>query len=284
MKADSQSDGLVLVINFDKNISAANQGELESEIQLAIKSETVINLVFDLKSKFLISTQSLRSLSTLSLKMREKGKFIFILNPHKDLKYQIIDLGLSTLFKPIASLDAIPAENLQPKGKSMSLNAEFVNVFLAGAIETLKVQCHTECKPLKPIVKEDRHNNLYTIDIAGVVGITSSQFKGSIAICFPASSFLKIMTSMVGEECKEITKEIEDGAGELINIIFGYGKRILNQNGQSVEMALPSIVRGQLVRISQSAADPTLLIPFETNQGPFHIEITLQNQENKSAA
>src|SRR5688572_11064834 len=82
-----------------------------------------------------------------------------------------------------------------------------------------------------------------SMDIAAVIGLTSKSFNGSVAICFPKAVFLMIMEKLLGETHKDIDKELEDGASELLNIIFGQAKKVLYAKGYAIERAVPTIVR-----------------------------------------
>src|ERR1700744_6373713 len=104
------------------------------------------------------------------------------------------------------------------------LDVNFVKPFVDGTIHTLEVQCHVTAKVGKPYIKGKSGGEPPQIDIAGIIGITSPSFKGSISLCFPEKTFLGIMGKMLGETYTSITKDVEDGAGELTNIIFGAAK------------------------------------------------------------
>lgn len=159
---------------------------------------------------------------------------------------------------------------------SYVLDVNFVKPFVAGTMETLRVQCHVEVKVGKPFMRKAGQPEGLRIDIAGIIGITSSSFKGSIALCFPERTFLGIMGKMLGETYTSITPEVEDGAGELTNIIFGAAKRVLNDKGHDIQKALPSVIRGGGVQIRHLTPIPTVILPFETELGPFQIEVGIE--------
>lgn len=155
-----------------------------------------------------------------------------------------------------------------PGGK---IDVNFINPFIDGAIETLKVQCSFIAKAGKPFLKGPDLQS--KIDIAAVIGLTSPNFKGSVAICFPQNVFLTIMEKMLGEKQTSITRELEDGASELLNIIFGQAKRVLNERGYQIEKAIPTIIRGQDLNVHHLTPKPTIVVPFSTDLGFFNIEI-----------
>jgi chemotaxis protein CheX len=154
------------------------------------------------------------------------------------------------------------------------VDVNFINPFIEGAVETLKVQCSFTARSGKPFLK-GKGPQLKT-DIAAVIGLTSQSFKGSVAICFPEEVFLMVMERMLGEKYSTITKELEDGASELLNIIFGQAKKVLNQKGYAIEKAIPTIIKGSDIAIKHLTPSPTIVLPFETEVGIFQIEIATQ--------
>lgn len=155
-----------------------------------------------------------------------------------------------------------------------NMDMTFLKPFVEGTMVTMKVQVGSESKFGKPFLKNRGIPGL-TIDIAGTVGIWTEKFKGSITICFPRQTFLKVMGKMLGEEFHEITSELEDGAGELMNIIFGHAKVVLNEQGNDLQKTLPSIIVGENMRLSQMSKQPVIILPFECDLGPFQLEIGL---------
>jgi len=157
----------------------------------------------------------------------------------------------------------------------VKLDVEFVSPFIEGTVETLKVQCEYPLKQGKPFLKGEG-KEIDTV-IASVIGLTSTKFNGSIAVCYPKEVFLKIMSNMLGEEYKEINEDLEDGAGELLNIIFGYAKKLLNEKGFDIQKAIPTIVTGDNLNVKHVSPNPTLVLPFESEMGPVHVEISIDS-------
>ena len=154
------------------------------------------------------------------------------------------------------------------------LDVNFINPFIEGAIQTLKLQCSFPTTAGKPFLKGSGPE--IKIDIAAVIGLTSKAFNGSVAICFPQKIFLTIMEKMLGEKYTVITAELEDGASELLNIIFGHAKKELNTKGYAIEKAIPTIIRGSDMSVKHLTSSPTLVLPFDSEAGTFHIEVATQ--------
>lgn len=153
------------------------------------------------------------------------------------------------------------------------LDANFIKPFVGGVLETLKVSCQTEVKTGRPYAAGSAVTP--AVDIAAIIGLTSKTFNGSIAICYPQKTFLTLMNRMLGMNEQEISSDFEDGAGELLNQIFGFAKRHLNTEGYEIQKAIPSVVRGQNLRIWHNREVPSGIIPFESDAGEFYLEIAI---------
>ncbi len=156
------------------------------------------------------------------------------------------------------------------------LDVNFINPFIEATVRTLKIQCDTEVLTLPPMIKGK--SQVLDTDIAGVIGITSKEFTGSIAICFPRSTFNGIMRKMCGGALSEDAREAEDGAGELLNIIFGQARTALNERGHSIKSAIPTIIHGKSIHVRHLAPGLSVVIPFESAYGQFRLEIGLDTE------
>lgn len=260
------------LISIKSNIDVNSVYDLSENVSQAFQENPLISdIVIDFKGQFSIKQDSIRSLSSFALELRKKIKKLYLLNFQKDLKDMLVKMALDDLLIPIDSLNQI--EHVVPK-KKPAIDVNFLNPFIEGTMKTLSVQCNMNCKPLSPKLKTPAFK--HPIDIAGVIGVSSKGFMGSIAICFPKEIFLKIMSNMLGEEFSEIDEDLEDGAGELLNIIFGHAKKVLNQTGHSLDKAIPAIVRGSALNVRHITSHACFILPFETDFGSFYIEISAE--------
>jgi len=154
------------------------------------------------------------------------------------------------------------------------IDTNFFKPFVTGTIKTLETQCETSAKPGKPFFKGDQAQPEF--GIAGVIGVTSKVFLGSITLCFPDKVFLGLMSRMLGEELTELSDELEDGVAELLNIIFGQAKIVLNEDGYGLEKAIPTVVRGKNINTSHLTHEKIVVMPFIVDDGEFHIEIGVE--------
>lgn len=270
MKYVAGSTGNMLLLTCVDDIDLEAATEMKKEIE---KSEN--SIILDLQEKFNLNSDAIRQLVPCALSMRKKFKMFYLLNAEKSLKHTINSMGLETLLKCVQNLNEIDSA-ATPKA-TKKVDASFLNPFVEGAIHTLKLQCSTECIPLKPVPKDEGHDTL--VEIAGVIGITSESFNGSISICFPEKTFLGVVGNMLGESYSEISQDVEDAAGELLNIIFGHAKKKLNEQGHALQKAIPTVVRGSKIRLKHMIQHQTFVLPFETEFGMFFIEISAEKQD-----
>ncbi len=151
------------------------------------------------------------------------------------------------------------------------LDTSFFKPFIEGALNTIKVQCNLSAVGESPYIKGTKPD--LNIAIAGIIGITSPKFTGSITLCFPEKVFLGMMERMLGEPFKEITSDLQDGVAELLNIIFGHAKVILNSQGHTIQKAIPTIIRGEKIQTTQMSKAKTFVLPFKSELGDFCVEI-----------
>jgi chemotaxis protein CheX len=160
---------------------------------------------------------------------------------------------------------------------AQKMDVNFFQPFVAGTINVLKIQCSVVAKPLKPFFKGDQATP--SVEIAGIIGLVSNTYAGVITLCFPGPVFLHIMSNMLGETYTTITKDLEDGAAELMNIIFGQAKLVLKERGYVIEKAIPSVATGQNISTTLLTTAKVIVIPFETEKGLFHIEVSLEEKK-----
>jgi chemotaxis protein CheX len=155
-------------------------------------------------------------------------------------------------------------------------DVNFINPFLGATLNVLKIQAQIIAQPGKLTVNNSE--NPVRSDISGVIAIVSENFKGSIALCFPESTFLKVMSKMLGEEQSSLTPEIADGAAELTNIIFGQAKVTLNERGYGIQMSLPQIMDKTMNALAPKTNEKSVIMPFKSEAGEFFVVITYEEK------
>ncbi len=155
------------------------------------------------------------------------------------------------------------------------VDTKFINPFIVGAVEALKITGGLTVEGGKPFLKG--HQAMARVPIAGQLGLLSKTFKGAITICFEEKVFLKMLSNMFGEDVTEITRENQDGAAEILNIIYGHAKTTLNKEGYEFDRALPTVVYGEDLKTSHGKLS-TLVIPLKTDFGFVYLEICVESK------
>ncbi|MES2525592.1 MAG: chemotaxis protein CheX [Bdellovibrionota bacterium] len=212
-----------------------------------------------------------RSLLQVCASLRpEKLKVYLILVP-SEVRHWIDETGIDSAFAIVPTMrEALNFLGIKPKKK---LDTDFINPFLDATVKVLEVQASLKFIPGKMTLKKADEPHLG--DVSGIIGIVSSVFNGSVIITFPEATFMNVMSGLLGEELKELTKEHIDGAGEITNMIFGQAKVVLNERGYGIKMALPSVISGKNHSTTSLTKGPVLVIPFSGNAGDFFVEVCL---------
>ena len=156
----------------------------------------------------------------------------------------------------------------------MKIDVDFYKPFVQATVKSFDIQCSMAIRPSKPFFKGRAEQPKF--GIAAVIGITCPSFNGSITLCFPKDLFLKLIKKMTDEEFDSITDEVADGAAELLNIVYGNAKAMLNQKGYNIGRSIPTIIRGEGVQSHHVTTSKTIVLPFITEFGEFHIEFATE--------
>ena len=151
------------------------------------------------------------------------------------------------------------------------MDVRFINPFLNGTLKVLKTMAFVEPKPGRPYLKKD---SLARGDVSGIIGLTGSA-TGSMALSFSEGAILKIVSNMLGEEIMEVNGDITDAVGEITNMISGVARKELETLGLNVSAAIPTVVSGKGHSIKHVLGGPSIIIPFEIEEGPFVVDICI---------
>lgn len=153
------------------------------------------------------------------------------------------------------------------------MNVKFINPFLEGTISVLKTMAFVEPRAGKPYLKMD---SLAKGDISGIIGLTGSA-TGSLAVSFSESAIIKIVSNMLGENIKSMDSDIKDAVGEITNMISGVARKNLEADGFYIQAAIPTVVSGKNHSIAHVMGGPSLIIPFEIDDGSFVVDVCLSD-------
>lgn len=273
---ESRRVGGVQTILCPPVIDPKNAEELLQKLQEDITAGDQL-VVLDFSKTKDIAVAAYRFFTLIHQALKKNNGMIISQNLGNTIGKQLTSAGLESIFNPRTRVDEackiLGLETPKAAGKPV-VDVAFVNPFIDATINTLTVQANTQVKAGKPQLKTDQSST--DIEIVAVVSLTSNAFHGTIALCFPKKVFLEIYSSMVGEKYDEITKETEDAAGEILNMIFGQAKAALNDKaGYQIQKAIPAVIRGADIKVHHLARQVALVLPFETGHGSFYLEVSV---------
>lgn len=149
---------------------------------------------------------------------------------------------------------------------------KLVDVFIEASKETLRSQSAAEPKTVRVLPSNEKSAS-FKMCRGAVIDVRGVSHNGSIRIHFSRELYLKAMSTMLDHNYTEIDHDIEDGAGEFLNIIFGMAKKELNDTGHGLEIAIPRLLRENDSVLTKSKN--TEVWHFETDFGDFQMEFDL---------
>lgn len=253
-------------------ISAPLTAQMEKEIESQVKKwllESVELHVMDFAAVEEIPPALYRVFAGFKQVLKANKKFLTSLNLKPKIQSILRTDGVTGVFSPVSGLSS--AKSMAGMAPKTKLDVKLLQPFVQATLQAMMTQVQLEATCGKPYVKDKD----LQVEIAGVISLHNSDMPGSIAICFPKSVFLKIYEMMVGEAHTEIGPEIQDAAGELMNIIFGQAKTALIEQGVRLERAIPTVVAGNQVKLQLGERGAAIVLPFSSSIGDFHMEVAL---------
>ncbi len=157
------------------------------------------------------------------------------------------------------------------------MDVKIINAFVDGTVSVLKTMAFVEPKAGSPYIKND---DFAHGDISGIIGLAGS-FKGSLALSFSSTCILNIVSNMLGEQITEINNDIIDAVGEITNMVSGAARKNLEMDHLAINSSLPTVIFGKDHKITHVMGGPSIIIPFETDNGSFVVDICI-GEENHS--
>lgn len=168
---------------------------------------------------------------------------------------------------------------------AIRVDVRIVNQFIEATEYSMRM--FGGCQEILPQAIEamNQSEKLSHVTISGAIAILSTMFAGSVLICFPEQTFLKVVSNVFGEQQTEINKENSDAAGELINIIYGQAKTVLVDDLNIDFMKSRSYALEGVAKVKSFQTSASFVVPFESELGPFYLIVSFDTiKDNKKVA
>ena len=165
-------------------------------------------------------------------------------------------------------------EALKPAGGNPNIDVRFVNPFVDSTLEVLGKMAQTEVERRDVLLKRD-----YRLfgDVSAVIGICGDNVEGSVGVTFEDTLAALLVARMLGEDPSNVEpSDVQDGVGEIVNMISGRAKTLLSAEGIHFNLALPTVVAGPFHEIAHKKGTPCLVLVFETTEGHvFAVQVSI---------
>ena len=265
-------------VRGDQYLTVRFFGDLDGDIAkdfekrgAAVFAENALDIVFDCDLLRSFQPAWIRPLLAIVNGLKPKKKGARFIHVNEQIRQFFIEGGVAASLVCVPSLPIALRQLGHTSGRK--LDVKFINPFLTSTAEIISMQTQSVVKAGMPYLKDAKLP--FGGDISGVIGLLSDHFNGTVIISFPEATYCKILSKMLGETFTELTPEIQDGAAEMTNMIFGKAKILLNEQGYGLKMAIPTVISGKNHSIQSKSTGPRVAIPYESEFGPFAVEISL---------
>ena len=195
---------------------------------------------------------------------------------------EVIRLGVSNYlpktFRPDdlkrileATWNKRPVEFTVPSAEPTS--ASFIDEVKEAVSATFTKMLRTEAHSKASFVRGER--SLIPAEVAAVAAFRTSQFHGSIILGLSKATYMSLMARYYSADAKKQDFETRDGAAEILNVILGKMKITLTTMDPAMEKTIPSTMPGVQVRALPSFEKRSTVLPYDTEVGPFYVEVML---------
>ena len=118
--------------------------------------------------------------------------------------------------------------------------------------------------------------------IISSIGFTGN-IEGSFAICLPNSSACSIVSKMICSDIDDITLDVVDGIGEIINMVAGGVKMKLAPESLTYEIGIPTTIKGnRMVILSDFNQTTRISVNYNFNDIHFTVSCIYKIKEVKN--
>lgn len=165
-----------------------------------------------------------------------------------------------------------PKKTEGPADKSIKINIEFLKVFIDSTKYILQSFCQFQnVQHGKPFLYSAK--TAQPLALEGRIELKSSFFEGQFIVGFPEKVYLEILKLVLFQEDSGITKENADFAGEIVNMVYGQAKNILNASGHNFEKVIPTF---EIHPALHESKNPIVVVPLQTDAGTIELLVEVK--------
>ena len=164
---------------------------------------------------------------------------------------------------------------------SIDLGSALMKIFCESAAKVFQTQCALNVQ-MKSVASVNHLKTEIPVELTSSLSMMADGFMGGLTMAYPQATFLAMATAVLGEECKEISKDNMDFGAVLLNMIFGATKtRLSAEQNLLLQPAIPVVVMGHGMTLSLSTDSPTWFVEFATQMGSIYASVTVKQSVPK---
>lgn len=162
--------------------------------------------------------------------------------------------------------------------------AELEQLIKSALCESVK-ETMTTMFSLTPEVVEDKHSGFHLICSIGFVGAV----EGSLMITLSNAGACFFVSKMLGDEIKEVTPDVCDGVGEIVNMLAGGIKTRLSTTKYHFDINIPTVIAGEELNLMAGEGISQVRVGFKCDKiffdtfAVFKLHGEVANQSPKAA-
>ncbi|MFW5801494.1 MAG: chemotaxis protein CheX [Spirochaeta sp.] len=152
------------------------------------------------------------------------------------------------------------------------MSIQYIEPFVDATTHVFEDFFNEQPVPGKPFLFHREENHRW--DLSALIGIGGDS-RGVVAIMMTGTLAVNLTSILTGTKTTEVTDDVIDAIGEIVNIVAGNAKKGLEQ--YVLTISLPSIISGPVHNIAWPSNIPIIGIPCETSHGEFILAVGLEN-------
>jgi chemotaxis protein CheX len=176
------------------------------------------------------------------------------------------------LSEPPEALIQIFQSLMIPGRKPREGEMEYLSPFISSTKDVFSTMASMDVD-FKQVYFQNEHRMLG--DISGVIGL-SGYAEGTVVITLYWDLAQQVISSIMGVTAEEISPELlNDGVGEIINMISGSAKRYLTDTSFYFQLSLPTVIIGWQHEIGHPDSSTVAVLIFDYEDKSFAVQVSL---------
>ncbi len=150
-----------------------------------------------------------------------------------------------------------------------------IDPFVEATADVLAMMADTEVEVVS--IREDANTKVKS-DFAGIMGLAGRELSVAITLAFPQGTIVPIAAAMLEETPEEALESAPTVIGELLNMVSGQARASLAEADVDLDMALPTVVKGDGLALVADDAVKVVVVEFKTAEGSFVLAVCVDRK------